>query len=100
MADALARILDAPAEKRTGMPITFIADGKGKRHVLSRYGDERIDMSPYLPNPGQANKYINLLLYPKRWRTSVLDLLLAYWRYGRPGEAAPKPSTAKRWPTR
>lgn len=93
MADALARILHAPADERMGMPITFIVDGKGQRHVLSRYGDERIDMSPYVSNPAHGSSYINLTLFPERWRSAALDLLLAYWRYGRPGRAPPKAST-------
>lgn len=93
MADALARILDAAVGDRAGMPVTFIVDSKGRHHVLSRYGDEKIDLSPYLPNPARGNKYINLALFPTRWRSTVLDLLLTFWCYGRPGHAPPKAST-------
>jgi integrase len=93
MADALAKIFSASADERVGMPVTFIVDGKGQRHVLSRYGDERIDMSPYVSNPANACSYINLALFPERWRSATLDLLLAFWRYGRPGHAPPKAST-------
>lgn len=93
MTDSLARILERQADERTGMPVTFIVDGKGRRHVLSRYGDDRIDMSPYVSNPAQGSSYINLALFPERWRLPVLDLLLTFWRYGHPGHAPPKAST-------
>lgn len=93
MADAIAKLLDSTPEDRLGMPITFLAGKGGRSHVLSRYGDAKIDLSPYLSNPAGASSCINLTLYPERWRTSVLDLLLTYWRYGRPGHAPPKAST-------
>ena len=93
MADALTKLLDSPAEERVGMPVTFLQGQNGRRHVVSRYGDESIDLSPYLSNPAGANSCINLTLYPARWRTSVLDLLLTYWRYGRPARQPPKAST-------
>lgn len=93
MLEALQRVLDTPPEGRAGMPLTSVTDSSGKRHVLSRYGDNRIEMYPYIKNPAQAARYIDLTLYPTRWRNAVLDLLIAYWRYGRPGHAAPKAST-------
>lgn len=99
MIDALQRVLDAPDGGREGMPLTYAIDPSGKRHVLSRYGDDRIDMSPYLQNPAQGIRYIDLTAYPKRWRNSVLNVLIAFWRHGRPGHAAPKAGTviSKAW---
>lgn len=93
MSEAVQSILDTPPDLRKGMPLTFVVDPHGEKHVLSRYGDDRIDMSPYLKNPAFATSYIDLTLYPPRWRYAILDLLIAYWRYGRPGKAPPKAST-------
>lgn len=93
MLEALKQVLDAPSEKRLGMPLTYVVAPDGERHVLSRYGDDHIDMSPYLKNPAQPQRHIDMTLYPERWRNSVTDLLIAFWRYGRPGQRAPKAST-------
>lgn len=93
MLEALRQVLDAPSDDRLGMPLTYVVAPDGERHVLSRYGDDRIDMSPYLKNPAQSQRHIDMTLYPKGWRNSVTDLLIAFWRHGRPGRAAPKAST-------
>jgi integrase len=93
MSEALAKILAAPANDRLGLPITYVMGPDGERHVLSRYGDARIDMLPYLKNPAAGARFIDMTLYPERWRKSVLDLLIAFWHHGRPGHAAPKAST-------
>jgi len=93
MIEALARVLELPDEERVGVPLTYRTDAAGHRYVLSRYGDDRIDLSPYIRNPAQCRKYIDMTLYPPRWRNAVLELLIAYWRYGRAGRAAPKAGT-------
>ena len=93
MLEAIQKALEAPSEDRLGMPLTYVVGPDGERHVLSRYGDDRIDMSPYMKNPAQSQRHIDMTLFPERWRSSVTDLLMAFWRYGRPGRAAPKAST-------
>ena len=78
---------------RLGMPITWTTGEDGEVVPLSKYGDDRIDMSPYLPNPAATQRYITLLPVPSEWQDSFLDAVLAFWRYGCPGSTKPKAST-------
>lgn len=87
----LDQILDSPASKKKGKPISFITVDK-EELVLSRYGDDVIDLSPYIDTPGVAKK-IHLNRFPRCWRFKVLDLLIAYWRHGIPGSTVPKATT-------
>ena len=88
----LKAILSAPQQQRAGMPISVVERG-GVVHVLSRYGDAEIDLSPYLENPANEARGIPVSRFPVAWRDTALNVLLAYWYYGRDGEGLPKAST-------
>ncbi len=88
----LEAILSAEPDERHNKPVTSVKLPDGREVILSRYGDLRIDLSPYLPSPN-GPRYINVERFPSPWRTSMLDLLLTYWRHGYPGQPPPVAST-------
>lgn len=91
--NALENILAAQRNDRTGLPITYVKLVDGREVPLSCYGDDIIDFSPYIRNPASQIRKLRLAPFPRAWWPSITDLTVAYWRYGRPGQAAPEAST-------
>lgn len=94
--DSLGTMLSKKPRARTGMPITWIIGEDGVRLPLSLYGDDIVDFTPYIPNPAAGTTSINVAAIPIVWRDSFLDVVFNFWRFGRPGSAAPKASTVVR----
>lgn len=92
-ASSIENILTASNDARSGMPITYVKLVDGREAPLSCYGDDVIDFSPYISNPACHLQKVRLAPFPRSWRHSITDLTVAYWRYGRPGQAAPEAST-------
>ncbi len=74
------------------MPVTFCPDESGTFDVLSRYGDAVIDFS-YHCRTWHPEAKLRTASIPSGWHDSVLELVIAYWRYGRPGQGAPETTT-------
>ncbi len=94
--ESLGAILEKNMGDRRGLPITWIVGEDGVRLPLSRYGDDVVDFTPYISNPAAGTTAINLSALPNEWRDSYLDVILNFWRFGRPGSSAPKASTVVR----
>lgn len=89
------KVMALPECKRDGEVVSWVVND-GKRIPLSYYGDEVIDLSPYVPNPAAAAAVIKVNRIDPRWRRSFLDVVFCYWRFGRPGSPTPKASSVIR----
>ncbi|MBL8256279.1 MAG: hypothetical protein JNJ62_06740 [Pseudoxanthomonas mexicana] len=92
---AVERITSLHAEERDREVVSWI-ECNGELIPLSYYGDERIDLSPYMPNPASDVALIKVSSIHFRWRHSFLDVLFTYWNKGRPGSSVPKASSVIR----
>lgn len=91
--DGIEALLLREPSLRIGDPITWTVDHEGNAVPLSRYGDDRIDMSPYLSNPAAGQRSIALSPIPEEWYHSFLETILSFWRFGCPPYKRPKAST-------
>lgn len=76
-----------------GEIVTFLKGDDGRVHPVSRMGDRMLDFSSHIDNPAALTTKIDLEWYPSRWRRSVSEFLVVYWKYGRPGFPLPKGAT-------
>jgi hypothetical protein len=85
------------AEEKHQQAISSITNPDGVRTILSRYGDENWDLSPFIKTSNNGNSKMRI-----KWNTrdlnqnlinSCKDATLAYWKYGIPGKKRPEATT-------
>ena len=79
---------------RDAIIVSSISDGTSI-HVLSRYGDDIWDLTPFIPNANVCD-YQKLLAWsdvPETFIDSVKSAIYAYWQEGLPGYRRPSART-------
>jgi hypothetical protein len=82
---------------RDAIVISAIVDGRGQRHVLSRFGDLVWEMWPFFEqaNVSASGKQLNLSRIPEQFRDAVKAVLYRYWVAGMPDCAPPSANTLR-----
>lgn len=92
--DSLAGL--SPKE-RANVVVSAVLDDEGNTKVISRVGDMKWNLWPYVntPNTGDSRKQLDWSGVPEAYREACQNVIYRYWKVGRPGWGAPEVSTLR-----
>lgn len=90
-------VVGIPQSKRSEVVISALTDPQGGDYILSRFGDDIWNLSPFVPNMNTKNgeKTIRWGRIPAAFVDDCKSVLYAYWKLGRPGWALPTIGTLR-----
>lgn len=91
LADQPPSLAGLSREERAQVVVSAVLDDAGNTVVISRAGDLKWQLWPFvtMPNTKNSEKTLDWSLLPEPYREASQNVLYAYWKQGRPGLKLP-----------